>query len=488
MSLRKKTLSGMVWTFGQQFSGQLISFVVSIILARLLLPAQFGLIGMLSIFISVGRSLMDTGLTSSIIRTKDADQRDYSTVFFINLIGSVIIYAIVFFLAPFIASFYKQEILTSLVRVYSLLFIFQAFMGMQNALLTIKMDFKTIMLIEIPSILIGGTLGVILAYYGFGVWSLVYMSLSQAFLSSLQHWLYSSWRPDWIFDTKRFKKHFDFGYKITLAGLLETIFQNLYTILIGKYFSATQLGYYTRAFSFRQLPISNISAAIGKVTYPMLSSIGQDDIKLKSIYKKLMQQVIFWIAPLMIILMVVAEPLFRFLLTEKWLPAVPYFQILCFSGIFVPLQSYNLNMIKVKGRTDLTLRLQVIKKTYSIVGIFCAFPFGIYGLLYFQIITGFIDYVLNCYYSGKMVNYYVKEQLLDILPAILLSIIIGIIVWMFDRHFLMSINMMDLLRIAMDGVLYFSMYLGVSYTIKLPALVELIGMVFKKKNSVFTSG
>ncbi|NEU08816.1 lipopolysaccharide biosynthesis protein [Flavihumibacter sp. R14] len=480
MSLRKKTISGMIWTFGQQFSVQFIGFFVSIILARLLSPAEFGLIGMLSIVITVGRNLMDSGLTSSIVRTEKADNRDFSTVFIINLIGSVIIYIIIFLIAPFIGAFYKQEILISIIRVYSLTIIFQAFMSVQNAVLTRELNFKAMMVIQIPSVLIGGIIGIVLAYYGFGVWSLVYMYVCQSLISSMQHWIYSSWRPTWIFDKSRFKSHFNFGYKITLAGLLESIYQNLYVIIIGKYFSATQLGYYNRAFSLRQLPISNISAAIGKVTYPILSSISGDDAKLRGYYQKLIQQITFWIAPMMIISIILAEPLFRFLLTEKWLPAVPYFQILCITGIIYPLQAYNYNIIKVKGRTDLTLKIQIVKKVYAIIGIFCALSFGIYGLLIFQLLAAVIDYSIDCFFSKKLIDYSISNQLRDIAPSIFIASVVGLMIWFLDQSVFLAYKFSDLNRLAIGMLLYFVSYLTISHFLQLSAAKDIKELIFRR--------
>src|SRR4051794_5667095 len=243
MSLSKKTVSGLFCTFSQQFSVQLINFIESIILARLLLPAEFGLIGMLTIFIALGNILMDSGLTSSLIRTTKADQKDYSTVFFINLTGSIIIYIILFFSAPLIASFYKQPILTNIIRVYTSSFIIRAFGSIQTTKLTKEMNFRRQMTIQIPSEILGSILGILLAWLGYGVWSLVWMNVFQTFIYTLQLWLRSKWKPKFIFDKERFKHHFHFGYKLTLSGIIETIFQNLYTLIIGKYFSAAQLGF-----------------------------------------------------------------------------------------------------------------------------------------------------------------------------------------------------------------------------------------------------
>lgn len=480
MSLRRKTITGLIWTFSQQFGVQSISFFITIILARILAPSEFGLIAMLSVFISIGSSLMESGLTSSLIRATDADQKDYSTIFFFNLIGSVVIYAIVYFLAPFISLFYHQEILTSVLRVYALSFILNAFFEVQNARLTKDMNFRLQMLIQVPAVLFGGILGVTLAYWGFGVWSLVWMNLFQSFLITVLHWVFSGWRPDFVFDKASFKKHFHFGYKMTLSGVLETIYKNIYVLIIGKSYSVTQLGYYSRADSISQLPIGNISAALNKVTYPMFSSISDDDGQLKNVYKKIMQQVIFWNAPALTFLCVIAEPLFRFLLTEKWLPSVPYFQILCIAGIMYPLHSYNLNILKVKGRSDLILRLELIKKTISIIGILCVIPFGIYGLLYFQLFFNFVGYYINSIYSGKLIDYPIKEQIEDIYPTLGLSACIGLVCYFFDAFLVHSFNLPDLARIIIGGIVYLFAYLGCSNLIQLTAINDFKQLILKR--------
>ncbi|WP_448634545.1 lipopolysaccharide biosynthesis protein [Pedobacter panaciterrae] len=319
MSLQKKTISGLIWNFTQQFSVQLIGFCITMILARILLPAEFGLIAMLTVFIAIGNSLLESGLASSLIRSSDLGQEDYSTVFFFNLGGSIVLYAIIYLLAPLIASFYHQDVLTLILRVYALDFIINAFYGVQNARLTKEMNFKIQMKIQIPAVLIGGLLGVFLALQGYGVWSLVWMGLFQSFLSTVMHWIYSGWTPSFVFSKRCFKRHFYFGYKMTLTGLLDILYRNIYVLIIGKYYSVVQLGFYSRADSASQLPIANISAVINKVTYPMFASIADDDLRLKMVYKRLMQQVIFWNTPILILLAVIGEPLFRFLFTDKWL-------------------------------------------------------------------------------------------------------------------------------------------------------------------------
>ena len=337
----------MFWTFAQQFGTQSLSFIISVILASILLPAEFGLIGMISIFVAVGTSLMNSGLTQSLIRTVNPDQEDYSTVFYFNLVGSIIIYWIIFLIAPLVASFFSQPVLINVIRVYCLTFIISAFSEVQLTRLTKEMNFKLQMTIAIPSLVASGILGVLLAFKGFGVWSLVWMGVFQSFLNSLQLWVRTGWWPSRAFSKKKFKKHFRFGYKLTLSGLLDTTFNNIYQIVIGRYFNPSQVGFYTRADSLKQLPVSNLSVALNKISYPLFSSIQNDNIRLRRGYKEIMQMIIYLISPLLTIMAVLAEPLFRLLFTEKWLPAVPYFQILCLTGILYPLHSYNLNILNV---------------------------------------------------------------------------------------------------------------------------------------------
>lgn len=477
MSLKEKTITGIIWSIGQQFSSKLVGFFITIVLARILTPEEFGLIAMLSIFISIGNTLLESGLTTSLIRTADVSQKDLSTVFYFNLIGSIFLYFILFFVAPAISAFYHQEVLTKIVRVYSLTLIINAFFVVQSTLLIKEMRFKTQTNIQIPSAIAGGLLGILLAKMGYGVWSLVWMSLLTAFLSTLLHWVYSSWRPSFIFDKASFNRHFHFGYKMTLSGLLETFYQNIYTLIIGKYYSAAQLGFYSRAFSISQLPIENISTAISKVTYPMFSEISQNDEQLKRVNKKVMQQVIFWNAPMLISLCVIAEPLFRFLLTDKWMPAVPYFQILCIAGILHPLHSYNLNILKVKGRSDLFLKLEIIKKVLSAVGILCVIPFGIYGLLYFQLFFTFIGFYINSIYSGKLIGYPVTEQIVDILPMLALSSLIGVLTYLLNYYLILPLHFNDLSRIIIGVLFYYSIYLSFSNLVNLEAIIEFKQMI-----------
>jgi teichuronic acid exporter len=476
MSLKKQALSGVFWSSMQLFGTQGIGFMVSIILARLLLPAEFGLIAMITIFIGLGNVLINGGLSYSLIRTENPDEEDFSTVFYFNLIGSIFIYAFIFLVAPLIAAFFNQELLTLIVRVYSITFVINAFSTIQTTRLTKIMDFKTQMIVSIPSLIIGGTVGVTLAYIGYGVWSLVWSSIVQTLAATIQLWYWSKWKPLWIFNFEKFKYHFHYGIKLMFSGILDIIFVNAYTIIIGKFFAPSQVGFYNRADSLQMFPVNSLSSIVTKVSFPLFSSIQNDNLRLKTVYKRIMQMIIFLVVPVLLFMAVLAEPLFRFLFTEKWLPAVPYFQILCFNGILYPIHSYNLQILNVKGRSDLFLKLEVVKKIFVIIVIVISFNFGIYGLLYGSVFTSIISFFINTHYSGKFLNYSAWEQTKDLLPIIMIGCVIGAIVYFLDQIFV-SYLFFDFSRLFFGGIVGVLLYGIISYLLKISPLNELINIV-----------
>lgn len=479
MSLKKQALSGVFWSSLQTFGTQGIAFLVSIILARLLLPSEFGLIAMLSIFIGLGTALISGGLTQSLIRTENLDEEDFSTVFFFNLLGSVFIYAIVFLIAPFIAAFYDQELLTLIIRVYSITFIINAFSAIQITRLNKILDFKTQMKVSIPSLLVGSAVGIVMALKGFGVWSLVWSAIVQAIASTLQLWFWAKWKPIWVFSIPKFKLHFNYGVKLMFSNILDIIFTNAYTIIIGKFFAPAQVGFYNRAETLKMYPISTISSVVTKVTFSLFSTIQNDDVRLKMVYKKIMQMVLFITTPTLIFMGILAEPLFRLLFTEKWLPAVPYFQILCLNGILYPIHSYNLQILMVKGRSDLFLKLEIIKKILTILAIIVSFQYGIYGLLYGSVVTSIIAFFINTHYSGKFLDYSAWQQVKDIFPIISITMTAGVIVLVADlifKHYYFN----DFIRLIVGSILGVSLYIAAAQVFKISSLNELI-IIIKRK-------
>ena len=476
MSLKKQATAGMVWTFAEQFGNQIIGFVVSLILARILLPSEFGLIGMIAILVGLGRVLVDSGLTQSLIRSEDCDQEDYSTVFYFNLASSISIYLLIYFLAPFVSDFYDQPILIKIIRIYCLTFILSAFSAVQKARLTKKMNFKVQTVITLPANLIGGGAGIVMAYSGFGVFSLVWSQVLISTISTLQLWFYAKWKPSLSFSLSKFKDHFNYGYKLAISGVMDVLFKNAYILVIGKFFSASQVGFYTRAETMNQLPVNNISNALKKVTFPLFASIQSDDLRLKRVYKQLMQMVVYVLSPVLIFVAVLAEPTFRFLFTEKWLPAVPYFQILCITGILRPVLSYNLNVLKVKGRSDLFLKLKIFEKVLIGLGILIGFQFGIYGLLYSQVAVSLITFFINAYYTDKFIQYSVWEQLKTISPIIFLACICGVGVFVLDIYLKSN---MDIVRIVSGGITGLIIYLSLSWIFKMESFFHFKKLLLK---------
>ena len=482
MSLKQQALKGMFWTFIQQMSTQGIGFIVSIILARLLLPQEFGLIALLGIFIGIGNVLINSGLTESLIRTENPTDDDFSTVFYFNIIISIIIYITIFFIAPFIANFYNQPLLTDITRVYGIVFIISAFSIIQNTRLIKEMNFKKQTIINIPSLIIGSSVGITLALYGFGVWSLVWSAIAKTAAVNIQLWWWSPWLPSLKISKKKIKHHLNYGYKLTLSGIIDTLFKNIYTIIIGKFFNPMQVGFYNRADTLKQLPVNNFSNVLNTVTFPLFSKIQNDDAKLKSVYKKIMQMSVFLIAPTLLFMATLAEPLFRFIYTEKWLPAVPYFQILCFGGILYPIHSYNLTILNIKGRSDLFLKLEIIKKILVTLVILISFHWGIYGLLYGSVVVSVFILFVNTYYTGKFIHYRTFEQLKDLSPAILLAFFSSGVVLLFD-NLIKTYLFSDILRLILGSLLGIFIFGTFAYLFKLNSFLEIKSIVKSRFNT-----
>lgn len=479
MSLKKTALTGVLWSSIQQFSTQGITFVVSIVLARLLSPSEFGLIGMITVLMSIGTVLMEGGLGQSLIRTNNPTEEDYTTVFYFNLIGSFLIYIIVFLCAGSIAEFYKQSSLELIIKWYCLIFITNAFSSVQYTKLSKEMKFKKELTIVVPSLILSSIVGITMAYMGYGIWSLVASALVQSILASIQLWIRSDWRPTWNFNKEKFNYHFHYGYKLTLSGILDAIFVNAYAIIMGKFFAPAQVGFYNRADTLKQLPVSNISVVLNKVTFPLFAQVHDDNERLKDIYKRIMQMVLFFVAPVLLCMSVLAEPLFRLLFSEKWLPAVPYFRILCWNGILYPIHAYNLNILKVKGRSDLFLKLEVIKKIMVILVIVISFQFGVQGLLYGSVFSSVLAFFINSYYTGLFINYKSFNQLLDLMPTVFVSIIVALIVYGIDLSFKEYLKL-DFFRLLLNGFVYVLLYLLIAYLFQMNSLKELIKIIKKQ--------
>jgi len=434
VELKKNFIGGVFWSFIQQFSTQLISFLVQLVLARTLLPAEFGLIGMLTVFMGVGSALFDGGMTISLIKERATDNRDYSTVFIFNLIVSVLIYILFYLSAPYIAQFYNQPLLTDIARVYGLSFIFLAFGTVQNTILVKELNFKKQAYLAFPSLVIGSLLGIYLAVNGFGVWALVYSVLLTNFCNTFLLWITSNWRPSFSFDSEKFKMHFHFGYKMTISSLLDTVFTNLYQIVIGKLYSPVLVGYYTRANSLVMLPVGNISTVLNKVVFPLFSAVKDDTLELRKLYKKIMLMIFFIVTPLIVLMILLSKEIVIILFTEKWLPIVPIFQILCLSGLLYPLHLYNLMILQVKGKSGLFLKLEIIKKVMLVIVVFASIGFGFYGLLLGSVVSSVLALFINTFYAGLFIQYKMHEQLIDLVPTLFIAFIMASVMYLLNYY------------------------------------------------------
>ncbi|HQF43236.1 MAG TPA: lipopolysaccharide biosynthesis protein [Ignavibacteriaceae bacterium] len=428
-TLKQKTISGLTWSFIDNFASLGITFIVGIILARLLEPREFGLVGMTTIFIAISQSFIDSGFTQALIRKQDCTQADFSTVFYFNLAVGILFFLLLSFTAPLISSFFNEPQLTLIVQVLAIGLIINAFTIVQRARLTKAINFKLQTKISIIASILSGLISIWMAYNGYGVWSLVAKTLTGYTLTSMLLWLWNKWKPTLEFSKESFKEMFSFGSKLLLSGLLDTTYNNIYLLIIGKFFSATELGYYTRADQFKSLPSQNITGVIQRVSYPVLSSIQDDKQQLKAAYKKLIQSIMLITFCLMLAMAASAKPLILTLIGEKWLPAVIYLQLLCFVGMLYPLHALNLNMLNVLGRSDLFLKLEIIKKILAVPVIIIGIYYGIIALIISMFIISLVSYYLNSYWSGTLIGYPMKEQIYDILPAFLLAVLISTIIF-----------------------------------------------------------
>jgi teichuronic acid exporter len=429
MSLKQLTVTGLLWSSIDNLASQGINLIVGIILARILDPKEFGLIGMLTIFIAVSQCFIDSGFTNALIRKKDCTQTDYSTVFFFNLATGIVFLMVLFVFAPVISKFFKEPELKAIIQVLALGLVIDSLTIIQRTIITKRIDFKLMTRISIIASIGSGIFAILLAYKGFGVWSLVAMALSRQILYSFFLWLWNQWRPTLIFSMSSFRELFYFGSKLLGSSLIDTIYRNVYFLIIGKYFSALELGYYTRAYQFQSLPSQNVNNIVSRVTYPILAQIQDSPEELKTAYKKMIKSTMLLTFVLMLGLAAVAEPMVISLVGEKWRPSIIYLQMLCFSGMLYPLHALNLNILNIKGRSDLFLKLEVIKKTMAIPTIVIGIFFGIKIMIAGMILNSFIAYYLNSYWSGRLINYSIKEQINDIMPSFFLACTVGLTVF-----------------------------------------------------------
>ncbi len=429
-SLRKEVFNGLIWSFVERFSGQILGFVAVVIMSRLLSQAEYGLVGMIMIFIDIAQGLVDSGISQALIRKQDRSQIDSSTTFYFNLVMSGCLYLILFFTAPMIARFYNQPILVPLVRVVSISVLINALIVVQRALLTIRIDFKTQAKASVIGAAVSGGIGIYMAYNGYGVWSIAVYQLSNLFISGILIWCFARWFPSFCFSWSSFRSMFRFGVNLTVAGLMHTIYNDLYLVFIGKIYNAAALGSYTRAHQFAALPSSNLNGILQRVSYPVLCRFQDDSDKLRETLRKFMRLTVFVVFPLMTGLSMLAQPLVVVLMGERWLLSGVLLQIICLALMWIPVDSLNVNLLQVVGRTDLFLRIEIIKKAVGIGVIAATVPFGLQVICWGQVVNQFIVIIIDTYYTGKFINYGFKRQLTEFLPTICYCLIMAVMMWL----------------------------------------------------------
>lgn len=428
-SLKDKTIKGTFWSAADAFIGQGVTFIVGIILARILSPEEYGLIGIVTIFTTVMLGVVDSGFSNALIRKVKVTEDDYSTLFYFNLLVSILMFALLFVVAPWIAQFFERPQLISLTRVMGSLLIFQALSIVQYTILSRNVDFKTKTKASVISAIISGIVGIAMAYAGFGVWALVAQQLARQLLYSVCLWILNKWWPKLRFSVESFKYMWGFGWKLLLSGLLDKIWSQLYQTVVGKFYNPATLGQYTRAKEYAGIFSTNFTNIIQRVSYPVLSQVQDDKERMVGGYRKIIKTTMFVTAVIMISTGAVAEPLIYCLIGPQWGEAASYLPLICVSMSLFPLHSINLNMLQIQGRTDIFLCLEIVKKIIAIVPICLGIFVSIYWMLIGSIFVGVANFFLNSYYSGKELGYSSWTQMLDVAPSYGVAFIIAISVY-----------------------------------------------------------
>lgn len=463
-NLKSKTLTGMIWTFSDTIGTQVIQLIVQIILARLLLPRDFGVVGIILVFIAISNVFIDGGFSNGLIRDKETTQEDYSTVFFFNLFVSILLYIILFFSAGFISRFFDQPALESIVRVVGILLIIGALSMIQRVMLSKEINFRVQTQINVTAALFSGIIAVICALLGLGVWSLVVKMVLMSTIQTVFFIYVRRWKPSLVFSMTSFKRLFSFGSKVMLSEIITTVYENIYFLIIGATFNATTLGYFANARRLSEAAATSITTAVHKVSYPVLSTVRLDKERLKRGYRAIIKTSAYVIFPAMIGLIAVAPVLFEVVLGENWIPAIPYFQILCLGGLLYPLISINSNMLQVQGRSDLYLYLNIGIKIIGVffISLVVFLNMGIYGLLWFSVIDASLSFMIFALYSERFVGYTFWEQLKDVSRSLIMSVVMALTILSLSFFYTDP----SLLLLVVQIVTGVAVYIGLSIVFK----------------------
>ena len=456
-TIKSEVASGLVWKFGERILAQGVSFVLSLVLARLLMPEEYGTVALVMVFINLANVFITSGLGDSLIQKKDADEKDFSTMFYCSMAMSIVLYIIMFISAPLITNFYDNPSLTSIIRVLSIQIPLGGVKTIQHAYVIKRMMFKKFFFSTLGGTLFSGVVGIVLAYHGAGVWAIVVQYLTNSTIDMIVLFITVNWRPHAYFDFKIAKELFSYGWKLTVAQFLNTAYGNIRNLFIGKLYTESELAFYNKGDQFPNLIINNINNSINTVLFPAMAQENENKQRLKMITRRAMKLSAYLIFPIMIGLIAVSEPLIRILLTDKWLPCVPYLCISCIYWMFQPCQTANVQVIKALGRSDLYLKLEVAKKVFGIVILLASLKFGVLAIALSNVILAVFSAILNIFPNKELINYGYGEQIRDLLPAFLLSIVMGAIVKLEEQ-----LHLNDLLLIIVQGCTGVFVYVALS--------------------------
>lgn len=471
-------ISNLVWRFAERCGAQLVSFIVSIVLARILAPEDYGTIALVTVFTAILQVFVDSGLGTALIQKKDADEIDFSSVFYFNFVVCLILYLGMFAAAPFIADFYGDVTLVPVIRILSLTIVISGVKGIQQAYVSRNMLFKRFFFSTIGGTIFSAVLGIAMAYAGFGIWALVAQQLSNTFIDTLILWITVRWRPTKSFSWTRLKYLLSFGWKLLVSSLLDTAYNNLRNLIIGKMYSSSDLAFYNQGDKFPKVIVTNINASIDSVLLPTMSSAQDDKERVKQMTRRAIKTSTYVMAPLMMGLAFCAEPIVSLVLTDKWLPCVPFLRIFCTTYMFWPVHTANLNAINAMGRSDWFLRLEIIKKIMGMTILLSTMWFGVMAMAYSLLLSSVLSQIINSWPNRKLLGYGYLEQVRDFAPGILLAVIMGICV-----YFISFLHLSTVVTLLIQFIVGAAIYIGVSAILKLEEFEYLLGMVksFLKK-------
>lgn len=472
MQRKGNVISNFLWRFAERCAAQLVTLIVSIILARILTPSDFGTVSLVMVFTTIMQVFVDSGLGTALIQKKNSDDLDFSSVFYFNFAVCLILYAGMFIAAPYIAGFYNDVSLTPIIRVISLTIVISGVKGIQQSYVSRNMLFKRFFFATLGGTIFSAFLGIGMAYAGCGVWSIVAQQLSNTAIDTLILWITVKWRPKKMFSWSRLKSLLSYGWKLLASSLLDTVYNNLRNLVIGKIYTSADLAYYNQGDKFPKVVITNINASIDSVLLPSMSGEQENCERVKSMTRRAIKTSTYIMAPLMMGLLFCAEPIVKLLLTEKWLPCVPYLRIFCFTYMFWPIHTANLNAIKAMGRSDFFLKLEIIKKVMGLALLLFTMRISVMAMAYSLIVSGILSQIINSWPNWKLLNYNYFEQLRDILPSIIIAVGMGICV-----YFISFIPMPTIVTLLIQIVIGAVIYIGVSAALKLEEFEYLFGMI-----------